>query len=44
VTTGLLATCNVARPIPPCVESRSYGGGTVTVTFLAPAGDPKGRL
>jgi hypothetical protein len=44
VTTGLLASCRAARPNPPCIVSTDYGGGMVTVEFLAPAGDPKGRL
>jgi hypothetical protein len=44
VTTGLLPPCHAARPTPPCVVSSIYGDRTVTVTFLAPAGDPKGRL
>jgi len=44
VTTGLLAHCRAARPNPPCVVSVTYGTDAVTVVFLAPAGDPKGRL
>jgi hypothetical protein len=56
VTTGLLPDCDSYDPesTAPCVLSRVQGGdeysltssyGTwVTVTFLAPAGDPKGRV
>ena len=50
VTLGLLPNCFadyesfVSDPIPPCVESRTADGSVVSVTFLAPAGDPKGRV
>ena len=29
-------------PVPPCVEDRNADGTFVYLTFLAPAGDPKG--
>ena len=51
VTTGLLPDCDYEYPesTAPCVLSRIQGYGDysstwVTVTFLAPAGDPKGRV
>ena len=50
VTTGLLPDCDSSTPesTAPCVLSRIQGGDYrstwVTVTFLAPAGDPKGRV
>ncbi len=50
VTTGLLPDCDEYEPgsTAPCVLSRIQGGDHpstwVTVTFLAPAGDPKGRV
>lgn len=53
VTLGLLPDCDDGYtsssyadepPVPPCVESRSADGSVVYVTFLAPAGDPKGRV
>ena len=31
-------------PVPPCVEDRNVDGSFVYLTFLAPAGDPKGRV
>ncbi len=44
VTLGLLPDCDPYEPVPPCVESRYADGSVVFVTFLAPAGDPKGRV
>ena len=53
VTTGLLPDCDEYEPesTAPCVLSRVQGDEDyysslvmVTVTFLAPAGDPKGRV
>ena len=50
VTTGLLPDCDEEFPesTAPCVRSRIQGGDYpstwVSVTFLAPAGDPKGRV
>ena len=51
VTLGLLPNCFAdyesfvyVPPVPPCVESRTADGSVVSVTFLAPAGDPKGRV
>jgi hypothetical protein len=52
VTLGLLPDCEApdpesfsyAPPVPPCVESRNADGSFVYLTFLAPAGDPKGRV
>jgi hypothetical protein len=50
---GLLPDCETSDyesilyepPVPPCVESRSVDElGVVSVTFLAPSGDPKGRV
>jgi hypothetical protein len=49
-TLGLLPNCFadyesfVSDPVPPCVESRYNIGSVVYVKFLAPAGDPKGRV
>jgi hypothetical protein len=51
VTTGLLPDCDEYTPAP-CVLSRVqgdedyyyYDSTSVTITFLAPAGDPKGRV
>jgi hypothetical protein len=31
-------------PVPPCVEERTSYGSVVSLTFLAPSGDPKGRV
>jgi len=44
VTTGpaLLPDCGPAAA--PCVQARDVAHGGVRVTFLAPSGDPKGRL
>ena len=55
VTLGLLPDCDDDyyeysyydeddEPVPPCVVSRSVEGSVVSLTFLAPAGDPKGRV
>ena len=50
VTTGLLPDCDYYDPesTAPCVLSRVQGNEEystwVTITFLAPAGDPKGRV
>ncbi len=48
---GLLPECEVdypsfvyVPPVPPCVEDRNADGSFVYLTFLAPAGDPKGRV
>ncbi len=42
---GLLPDCVGAGSNPPCVLSRNKTkAGDVIVTFLAPAGDPKGRI
>lgn len=46
VTIGLLPDCQTQsgeRP-PPCLLGRTADGSNVTLTFLAPAGDPKGRI
>ena len=50
-TLGLLPDCEVdypsfvyVPPVPPCVEDRNSDGSFVYLTFLAPAGDPKGRV
>ena len=50
VTTGLLPDCDYEYPesTAPCVLSRTQGNEEystwVYITFLAPAGDPKGRV
>jgi hypothetical protein len=48
VTTGLLPDCDDYGSTAPCVLSRMQGNEEystwVTITFLAPAGDPKGRV
>jgi hypothetical protein len=47
VTLGLLPDCDHSLshpPVPPCVKSRSSIGSVVSLTFLAPAGDPRGRV
>jgi hypothetical protein len=48
---GLLPDCEIdyesfvyVPPVPPCVDSRNVDGSFVYLTFLAPAGDPKGRV
>jgi hypothetical protein len=48
---GLLPECETdyesflyVPPVPPCVEDRDVVGSFIHLTFLAPAGDPKGRL
>ena len=48
---GLLPDCEIdypsfvyVPPVPPCVEDRNVDGSFVYLTFLAPAGDPKGRV
>jgi hypothetical protein len=42
---GLLPDCNNTSSNPPCVLSRNKDkAGDVIVTFLAPIGDPKGRI
>ena len=50
-TLGLLPDCEIdypsfvyVPPVPPCVEDRNVDGSFVYLTFLAPAGDPKGRV
>ena len=51
VNLGLLPDCETdyesfiyVPPVPPCVEDRNVDGSFVYLTFLAPAGDPKGRV
>jgi hypothetical protein len=44
VNQGLLAPCDIARPVPPCMVSGTRGDGSKTLKFLAPEGDPKGRV
>jgi methionine-rich copper-binding protein CopC len=44
VNLGLLPPCRASPRVPPCVLSAIYSANLVTLTFLAPGGDPKGRL
>jgi hypothetical protein len=46
VNVGLLPDCDSEFPesTAPCLLSKSFEGSVVTVTFLAPSGDPKGRV
>ena len=46
VTTGLLPNCDGEVPIStaPCVLSREQDSTLAVITFLAPGGDPKGRV
>ncbi|MGZ4147013.1 MAG: hypothetical protein ACXVPL_04825, partial [Actinomycetota bacterium] len=44
VNLGLLPDCDPYTPVAPCVESRNQDGTFVYITFLAPAGDPRGRI
>lgn len=42
---GLLPTCDIEIVFPPCVSDRTdLEGGSVSVSFLAPEGDPKGHI
>ncbi|MGZ5301705.1 MAG: hypothetical protein ACXWEJ_07770, partial [Actinomycetota bacterium] len=44
---GLLPFCDFESyysTAPPCVESKTSEEGVVFLTFLVPAGDPKGRI
>ncbi len=41
--TGLLPDCEDAHDVPPCVSGRTWTTAGLTVTVLAPAGDPFGR-
>lgn len=46
VNLGLLPDCDIEAPIAPCVLSRvqEFDSTIGSVTFVAPAGDPKGRV
>jgi hypothetical protein len=45
VTVGLLPDCSAVDGVPPCVVSRQQNEDySITVTFIVPDGDPKGRL
>ena len=45
VTLGLLPDCDpYGDPVSPCVLDRSADGSFVFITFVAPQGDPKGRV
>jgi hypothetical protein len=41
--TGLLPDCEDAHDVPPCVSSRTWTTAGLTITIVAPAGDPFGR-
>ncbi|HEY7400841.1 MAG TPA: hypothetical protein VH989_08085 [Actinomycetota bacterium] len=44
VTLGLLPGCGSVNKIPPCIVQKTTTPDQVTITFNAPAGDPKGRV
>lgn len=46
VNVGLLPDCDSESPesTAPCLLNKSYVGSVVTAKFLAPEGDPKGRV
>jgi hypothetical protein len=44
VTLGLLPGCGAVNKIPPCIVQKTTTLDQVTITFNAPAGDPKGRV
>jgi hypothetical protein len=44
VTLGLLPGCGAVNKIPPCIVQKTTTPDQVTISFTAPAGDPKGRV
>jgi hypothetical protein len=44
VTLGLLPGCGAVNKIPPCIVEKTTTPDFVTISFTAPAGDPKGRV
>lgn len=44
VTLGLLPGCGAVNKIPPCIVQKTTTPDLVTISFTAPAGDPKGRV
>jgi hypothetical protein len=44
VTIGLLSGCGAVNKVPPCITQKTTTLDSVTISFTAPAGDPKGRV